>query len=96
MLGGNVPALARGDRGGAEVGSEHLDRQLTVLLREELQQADHERVNLFPRGAARHPDPDRLVGGPVLHEAREDAPPESLVPFRVTEEPGHLDEDVVA
>ena len=84
-----------GDRGSAEVGREHLDRQDAPRLPEELHQGDDQRVRLLPRGAARHPDPDRLVGGPLLQESREDAPPEGRVTFRVPEESRHLDQDVV-
>ena len=92
---GECPGAGSGDRGGAEIGGEHLDREMALRLPEELQQADHERVGLFARRAARHPHPDGLVGGPPLHQAREDAPPEGLEPFRVPEELRHLDEDVV-
>ena len=92
---GKRPGPGPGDRGGAEVGGEHLDREVAVRLPEKLPQADHERVDLFARGAARDPDPDGLVGGPLLHEAREDAPPESFEPFRVPEESRHVNEDVV-
>jgi hypothetical protein len=36
------PGSSLSHRGGAEIGGEHLDRQVAVLLTEELQEADDE------------------------------------------------------
>ena len=65
------------------------------MLAETLQHADGEGVGLFPRGAPRHPDPQRRVRGSRLEEAGQDLAFERLEGVGISEKSRHLDEQVV-
>ena len=45
--------------------------KLYFRLVQKFHQADGDRISLLARGASRHPDPDRVSGGPILDQSGE-------------------------
>lgn len=87
----------RVDRLGAQVRPEELDRDALGGGRQDLEQADGDRVGLLARRAPRHPDADRAaVDLPLArHQRPERALLEGRERLRVAEERGDVDQHVL-
>lgn len=79
----------------ADVGGEDLNRDAARLVAEEFEQHDRDRVGFLARGAARHPDADRLLAVAHLHDAREDLLHQRGERVGLAEEARHVDQDVL-
>jgi hypothetical protein len=81
------------DRAAMDVRGEDLHGPVAVLLGE-LGEQDGERVGLFAGGAARHPDAQRGITRPTLHQLGQHLVLEHLERLFVAEEARHADEQI--
>ena len=83
------------DDSGVHVRGEYLKGGRGGPLAEELDKVHGVGIGLFARGAARDPYADRAADGPVLEDAGIDHALQRAKGFRLAEERGHADQDVV-
>ena len=78
-----------------DVGGEDFQRPSGFLGGDHVEQRHGQAVSLFAGGAPGHPDPDRRVGPPGPHDARQDLRAQGRERGGVAKELRHHDEDVV-
>src|SRR5262245_14665403 len=74
-----------------DVGGKDLDRCISHLVANILEQTNGDGIALFPASTSRHPDSDRLVCRSVAEDGGKDFALECLKGLRIAEKPGHFD-----
>jgi hypothetical protein len=94
--GGRIDALPGGGEGAlVDIGGENDQLVVPVAPADLLAKEDRERIGLLPRGAARHPDADRLIRLRPLDERHDHLHPQGFPGVGVTKEGGHRDQEVI-
>ena len=97
-IGGNPfavgPLSGRFDGAGVQVGGKNLDLDFFLRFFHGLDEHHGHRVRLFSRGAARHPDPERLFVPRRPDEVGKRLIGQCLECLRVTEETRHADQQL--
>src|ERR1017187_3050678 len=79
----------------ADVGRKNLDRHPLALVPEKFKQADGNGIDFLPGGTPRHPDADRVLGKPVLHELRKYLSLQMIKGLGIAKKTRHMDEQTV-
>src|SRR5439155_5817822 len=80
-----------------KIGAENLDDHFRKATAERFENADGEGINLFPSGAARHPDAQFRfsIFAFVFEQGRQKTPLQHAKQLLVAEKPRHVNEEIV-